>query len=282
MIGNVVKPLMAHHERLGGDILEGIMEFSGKVALVTGGGGGIGSGVALALGRAGAIVGIADLKAEPLKATCSAVEKTGAKCLVLPTDVADATQVESTIASIIATCGKLDILVNCAGIIYVVDCVDTTEEQWDRTIAVNAKGVFLCCRAAARHMIGRKQGKIVNIASMIGKTGVRRYTHYCASKFAVIGFTQALAMEMAPYGVNVNAVCPGIVDTGMLRYEIDVLSRMRGVDKKVIEQELLGQIPLGRYETPQDVAEMVLFLASTHSAYITGQSFNTTGGVEMH
>jgi meso-butanediol dehydrogenase / (S,S)-butanediol dehydrogenase / diacetyl reductase len=258
------------------------MEFSGKVALVTGAGGGIGSGVALALGRAGATVAIADLKAEQLEGTRRALEATGAKCLALPTDVTVASQVEATVAAVISRCGKLDVLVNCAGIIYVVDCVETTEEQWDRTIAVNAKGVFLCCRAAARHMSQRKQGKIVNIASMIGKTGVRRYTHYCASKFAVIGFTQALAMEMAPFGVNVNAVCPGIVDTGMLRFEIDVLSRIRGVTKEVIEQELKGQVPLGRYETPQDVAEMVLFLASEHAAYITGQSYNTTGGIEMH
>jgi meso-butanediol dehydrogenase/(S,S)-butanediol dehydrogenase/diacetyl reductase len=258
------------------------MEFSGKTALVTGAGGGIGSGIALALAKEGATVAIADLRTEPLEATRAAVEKLGARCLAYPMDVADVGEVESTLSSLIAACGALDILVNAAGIIYVVNCVETTDEQWDRTIAVNAKGVFLCCRAVARHMIQRKQGKIVNIASMIGKTGVPRYTHYCASKFAVIGFTQALAQELAPYGVNVNAVCPGIVDTGMLRYEIDVLSKIRGVEKGVIERELLNQIPLGRYETPHDVAELVLFLASARAAYITGQSFNTTGGVEMH
>jgi len=131
-------------------------------------------------------------------------------------------------------------------------------------------------------MVERKSGKIINVASQLGKTGVARYTHYCASKFAVVGFTQALAKELAPYGINVNAVCPGIVDTDMMDEELEVLKKITAKSEEELRKDFLNMIPLGRYETPEDVAHLVLFLASEGAAYMTGQSINVTGGVEVH
>jgi meso-butanediol dehydrogenase/(S,S)-butanediol dehydrogenase/diacetyl reductase len=126
------------------------------------------------------------------------------------------------------------------------------------------------------------KGKIVNVSSQLGKTGVARYSHYCASKFAVVGFTQALSKEVASYGINVNAVCPGIVDTDMMSEELVVLEKLFKKSEEALRKEFLNIIPLGRYETPEDVANLVLFLASEKADYMTGQSINITGGIEVH
>jgi meso-butanediol dehydrogenase/(S,S)-butanediol dehydrogenase/diacetyl reductase len=258
------------------------MTFKDKVVLVTGGTRGIGRGIALSFAREGARVAVNGTKSHLCEKVADEVGSSGGKGLPVPGDISNTDMVKNIFHRVIGDFGRLDILVNNAGIIYVVDCTETTDDQWDRTMEVNCRGVFLCAREASRHMIGRKNGKIINIASQLGKTGVAKYTHYCASKFAVVGFTQALAKELAPHGINVNAVCPGIVDTDMMDEELEVLKKDTGKSENELREEFLDMIPLGRYETPEDVANVVLFLASEGAAYMTGQSINVTGGVEVH
>ena len=258
------------------------LKFKGKAVLVTGSTRGIGRGIALAFARDGAMVGVNGTKSDLCQKVAKEVNSFGGKGLAVPGDISNTAAVKTIFKKIIRDFGHLDILVNNAGIIYVVDCMDTKDDQWDRTMAVNCRGVFLCSREAARHMVERKTGKIINIASQLGKSGVAKYTHYCASKFSVVGFTQALAKELAPYSINVNAVCPGIVNTDMMDEEIEIFTKVTGKCEDELRKEFLNMIPLGRYETPDDVANLVLFLASEGAAYITGQSINVTGGVEVH
>lgn len=258
------------------------MDFKDKAVLVTGSMRGIGRGIAMAFAYEGAKAAINGPNENLCLKVAKEIDTCGGQGIAVPGDISDAETVSGIFRKVLNAFGHLDILVNNAGIIYVTDCVDTTDEQWDRTMAVNCRGVFLCSREAARHMNKRKSGKIINIASQLGKTGVERYTHYCASKFAVIGFTQALARELANSGINVNAVCPGIVDTDMMDEEIRVLKRITGKSDEDLRKDFLSMIPLGRYETPEDVANLVLFLASDKASYITGQSINVTGGIEVH
>ena len=258
------------------------MIFKDKVVLVTGSTRGIGKGIALAFARQEAKVAVNGTKSDLCEKVAQEISASGGKGLAVPGDISDTDTVKSIFRKVLKEFGRLDILVNNAGIVCVVDCIDTTDEQWDRTMAVNCRGVFLCAREAARYMVERKSGKIINVASQLGKTGVARYTHYCASKFAVVGFTQALAKELAPYGINVNAVCPGIVDTDMMDEELEVLKKITAKSEEELRKDFLNMIPLGRYETPEDVAHLVLFLASEGAAYMTGQSINVTGGVEVH
>jgi meso-butanediol dehydrogenase/(S,S)-butanediol dehydrogenase/diacetyl reductase len=257
-------------------------EFKGKVVLVTGSGRGIGRGIALAFARGGASVAVNGLNAERCRAVCREVEEAGGRVLEAPGDVSDTAAVAGIFTKLIDEFGKIDILVNNAGICYVAELVDTTDEQWDRTMAVNCRSMFLCSREAVRHMKKAGRGKIVNLASQLGKNGVPYYTHYCASKFAVVGFTQSLGREVAKLGINVNAVCPGNVDTDMTAGEIVVLEKLTGKSKDTIRKELTDTVPLGRLEAPDDVANLVLFLASQKADYMTGQAINITGGLEVH
>jgi NAD(P)-dependent dehydrogenase (short-subunit alcohol dehydrogenase family) len=257
-------------------------EFKDKVVLVTGSGRGIGRGIALAFAREGASVAVNGLDAERCRAVCREVEKAGGRGLSAPGDVSDAAAVSGIFAKLVDGFGKIDILVNNAGICFVAEIVDTTDEQWDRTMVVNVRSMFLCSREAVRLMKKAGEGKIVNLSSALGKTGAPYYTHYCASKFAVVGFTQALGRETAKHGINVNAVCPGAVDTDMTREELVTLEKLRGKSKQAIWKELTDAVPLGRLETPEDVANLVLFLASDKACYMTGQAVNVTGGFEVH
>ena len=258
------------------------MDFQGKSVLVTGGTRGIGRGVVQAFAAAGAQVAVNGTKKDLCREAAEEADSLGGKGIAVPGDVSKSDAVQEIFQNVYDAFGKLDILINNAGVIYVVDCTETTEEQWDRTFDVNCKGVFLCSREASKHMIMRGSGKIVNLASMLGKTGTARYTHYCASKFAVVGFTQSLARELAPHGINVNAVCPGIVDTDMMKEELVVLEKIMEKSEEDLRKEFLGIIPIGRYETADDVAKLIMFLSSEEAAYITGQSINVTGGIEMH
>jgi meso-butanediol dehydrogenase/(S,S)-butanediol dehydrogenase/diacetyl reductase len=257
-------------------------EFKDKAVLVTGAGRGIGRGIALAFAREGAAVAVNSLTAENCRAVRLEVERIGARGFEAPGDVSDAASVARIFARLGGEFGKIDILVNNAGICHVAELVDTTDEQWDRTMAVNVRSMFLCSREAVRLMKRAGKGKIVNLASQLGKTGAPYYTHYCASKFAVIGFTQALGREVAKFKINVNAVCPGPVDTDMTAGEIVVLEKLTGKGGETIMKELTDSIPLGRLEYPEDVANLVLFLASAKADYMTGQAVNITGGLEVH
>ncbi len=277
----------------------------GKTALVTGAGGerGIGRAVATRLAKEGADVIVSDLVANPypgdssewqgLPSVVSEIEAAGQSAEAILADVSKADEVERLVSGGIDRFGRIDILVNGAGSLPGKDrvlVVDMEEEAWDKEMNVNAKGVFLMCRAAARHMIERGEGgKIINIASTSGKIGRKRFSAYCASKAAIIRFTQALAQELGPHGINVNSVSPTAVDTERLGFIEEAISdgAVQGTSWKNSEahrafiQEKAGISPLGRVARSDDVAQTVAFLASSESDYLTAVDLVVAGGAEI-
>lgn len=273
---------------------------NGKVALVTGAGGrnGIGRAIATRLAKEGADVAVNDITEHPYAAddtewrgladVVREIEAMGQRTISVVADVSDAKQVSEMVDKTVAHFGKIDILVNNAGTKAGKDrvpVVDLTEEDWDRVQNVNVKGVFLCCQAVARHLIAQGTGgKIVNISSVTGKRGSARYAAYCASKFAVLGLTQSLAHELAPYQVNVNAICPSLVDTERVGH---LAAAMMPTDLSADEQRtefvsrFEASVPLGRLAKSSDVANMAAFLASDEAAYLTGVSVTVSGGLVM-
>jgi meso-butanediol dehydrogenase/(S,S)-butanediol dehydrogenase/diacetyl reductase len=179
--------------------------------------------------------------------------------------------------------GSLEVWVSNAGVSTMAPFTETTEEDWDRNLDVNAKGVFLCGQEAARRLIGRGEGgAIVNTASMAGKRGAVPFlSAYVASKFAVVGLTQAMAYELAPHGIRVNCVCPGYVSTGMQERELGWEAKLRGTSSQEIRELYLADTPMGRLETPDDVARVVGFLASPDAGFITGEAIAVNGGAYM-
>ena len=273
---------------------------NGKVALVTGAGGknGIGRAIATRLAKNGADVAVNDITEHPYAADQAdwqglpdlvrEIEAMGQRAISVVADVAEAEQVHEMVDQTVAHFGKMDILVNNAGTIAGKDrvpVVDLAEEDWDRVQQVNVKGVFLCSQVVARHLIAQGTGgKIINMSSVTGKRGSARFAAYSASKFAVIGFTQCLAQELAPYQVNVNAICPGLVDTERISHLASVLMPDNlSADEKLAEYARRSEaaVPLGRLAEGADVAKMAAFLASDEAAYLTGVSITVSGGTVM-
>lgn len=252
---------------------------AGKVVLVTGAASGIGRAVAVACVAEGAAVAGLDLDRSGLEGLQRELGDQGnGEFELAVADVTSADQVEGATSALLARRGRIDVLVNAAGISTMARAVDLTEDDWDRTMAVNAKGVFLTTRAVLPSMIDRRMGNVVNIASAAGKRGSRTLSHYCASKFAVIGFTQSVALEVAASGVRVNSVCPGLIATPMQEREITWEATLRGTTAQAVRDRYLAAVPMGRIGTPHDVAAAVVFLASDDSAYITGESIDVGGG----
>jgi meso-butanediol dehydrogenase/(S,S)-butanediol dehydrogenase/diacetyl reductase len=252
-------------------------ELDGKVALVTGAASGIGLGIATVLAREGAELVLTDLD---LAAMQRVADDLGG--IALRHDVTSWASCEAVVAETLDRLGCIDVLVCNAGVSKSVPFHELTEQEWDRVNDVNAKGVFLCCRAVVPHMMERRAGRIVNISSMVGKEAIPTFVHYCASKFAVIGLTQGLAKELAPYDVNVNAVCPGVVRTALWEPLLDQLSANKGISRDEAWQEFVAGIPLGRPQEVEDIGEVVAFLASHRSHNMTGQGINVTGGMQLH
>ncbi|MGP4042491.1 SDR family NAD(P)-dependent oxidoreductase [Gracilibacillus sp. D59] len=251
------------------------MDLTGKVAIVTGGANGIGKSIADALRYSKAKVAVVDIH--------KSHHRNEDDLLFIQADVTDKNDVEKMVDQVISYFGKVDILVNNAGISTMDYFVDIKEEDWDKTMEVNAKGVQLSSQTVAKKMRNQGDGgKIINIASQAGKNGYRLMGSYVASKHAVIGLTKVMALELAQDQINVNAVCPGIVETSMKQRERVIGGKLRGLDKEAIKEEDFSQVPLGRTGTPEDVAYVVIFLASTYSDYMTGQAINVTGGMTMH
>ena len=280
-------------------------DLSGKVAIVTGAGGrhGIGRAIATRLAREGADVVVTDIpqsldairpqdRAEGwagLPSVVQEIEAAGRQAMGLFSDAADSGQVEEMVGQVLARFGHIDILVNNAGSRPGRDrvpVVELTEDAFDEVMRVNVRGTYLCSRAVARHMIARQQGgKIIIISSGAGKRGIARYAVYCASKFALVGFTQALAQEMAPHRVNVNAICPGLVDTERVDFIAAALAaegQSAEEHRAMMVRERSTRVPMGRIAQGEDIARLAAFLSSAESDYMTGLSVSVSGGSEMN
>ncbi len=255
---------------------------SGKIAIVTGGGNGIGKAICIGLAKENVKVFVADLNDKAASNVALEIEKMGGQASSSFIDVTNTESIEKVVRISLNKFKRIDILVNSAGIITIADVVRLSEKDWDLVINVNAKGVFLCCKIILPHMISQKYGKIVNISSQAGKTGFPYEAHYSASKAAVIAFTQALAREIAQYGINVNSVCPGSIATDLNRIVNDETAKLLGILPEEKYQKTINQTPLGRKGTPEDVANLVTFLVSDKLNFMTGQSINITGGRELH
>tara|TARA_R110000850_G_scaffold211310_1_gene337152 strand:- start:4650 stop:5450 length:801 start_codon:yes stop_codon:yes gene_type:complete len=249
-----------------------------KRAFLTGGATGIGNAIARALAAQGVKVAIADLDEDAAKSAATAL---GEGHVGLAVDVRERASVEASFADAAEALGGIDICVANAGVSSMRPAVDLTDEDWDFNMNVNARGVFLTNQAAARQFSATGSGVIVNTASLAAKVGAPMLAHYSASKFAVVGWTQALARELAPKDIRVNAVCPGFVKTGMQDREVEWEASLRGMTGPEVVQDYIDQTPLGRLETPEDVANVVIFLCSEAARFMTGQAINVTGGVYM-
>jgi NAD(P)-dependent dehydrogenase (short-subunit alcohol dehydrogenase family) len=257
--------------------------------VVTGAGAGIGRAIALALAAGGARIVATDLIEERATAVADEVRAAHGEARALRLDVTDRAEVEGAVRAVVEEWERLDVWVNNAGVSTMRPFVDLTEEDWRFNMEVNAKGAFLCGQAAARQMAAQApesssglRGRIINIASMAGKRGNAPFlAHYVASKFAVVGLTQAMAGELAVHRITVNAVCPGYVRTSMQEREVDWEARLRGLSPERVRDLYLQDTPLGRLETPEDVAGVVCFLASPAAAFITGEAISVNGGAWM-
>ena len=242
-----------------------------RVGLVTGGGAGIGREIARRFAREGMAVAVLDRDgAEGIAAEIGG--------LAVTADVTSEEEVSRAVETVLARFSRIDVLVNNAGIAWVGPALEMPVEALQSMLRVNVEGVFIVSRAVLPHMIARRSGSIVNLASWAGKTGNAFFAGYSASKFAVIGLTQSLAREMAPHGIRVNAICPGIVVDTAMRTAIEAQQRQYGLPETAEREK---SIPIGRVSVPEDVARVAAFLASDESSYMTGESINLSGGLLM-
>jgi 3-oxoacyl-[acyl-carrier protein] reductase len=247
-----------------------VIDCSGKNALVTGAGRGIGREIALKLAQAGANIAVCDVDLATAQSTASEIEKLGRKSLALKADVSKASDISEMVSAFLRTFTSMDILINNAGITRDGLIMRMKEEDWDLVLDINLKSAFLCCKEASRHMMKARSGKIVNIASVVGIIGNAGQANYSASKAGLIGLTKTLAREFASRNIQVNAVAPGFIQTAMT----DKLSAAE-------KEKLSAGIPSQKLGLPVDVANAVLFLASPLADYITGQVLAVDGGLAM-
>ncbi len=265
------------------------MDVTGKVALVTGGGRGIGRGTAIILATNGADIAVADLNLDDAQKVEAEVAQLGRKSMAVSADVTVQKSVDGMVQEVIARFGRIDILVNNAGIIAAPGWEQrdrSSEEDWDMIYEVNIRGVSRVTEAVAPHMKEQRFGKIINISSGAGRQGAADNPPYHASKAAVISMTQSAALDLASYNINVNAICPGLLWTPMWERIAYRKGRLQGLIENMTPRQLFvkgveERIPLGREQTPEDIGNLAAFLASEHARNITGQSINVNGGSRM-
>jgi len=251
-----------------------------QVALVTGAGSGIGQAIALALAEAGATVAVADIDAAAARHTAERAAQKGVRTLAVEVDCGDVKSIDAMVARTVAEFGRLDIMVNNAGVTRHADIMDLTEEDWDRIHRVNAKGVFFCLQRAAREMTKTGGGRIINIASISGRGYVgASNAAYAASKGAVIALTKMAAQQLGRYNINVNAICPGVTRTELGMRNAATRAAERGLTVEQLQAAQEAEIPIRRANTPEDIAAMAVFLASPGARNITGQAYNVDGGL---
>jgi meso-butanediol dehydrogenase / (S,S)-butanediol dehydrogenase / diacetyl reductase len=288
--------------------------FDGKVAIVTGSGQGIGKGIAMRLAREGATVVIAEYSAETGAAAAAEIEAAGCKAISYRVDISDADATSAMVSALAARFGHVDILVNNAGVAQTKPMMELSPEDWDRVLDVNLRGAFFLTQAVARRMIAQlpeavreagsrpadimvmkkdapteapevemasSYGKIVNLSSVAGRRGRPLQTHYAASKAGIISLTQSAALTLAPYRINVNAVCPGIVPTPMWKQIDQERGKLFGAKPGEAMNAFINTVPLKRAATADDIAGAVAFFCSPDADYITGQALNVDGGYEM-
>ncbi len=252
------------------------MRLKNKVAIVTGAAQGIGLGIAKRLAEEGAIAVLADRSIEKAEQEARAIRDAGRRAEARRIDVTDSTSVTECLDRLAAEFGRIDILVNNAGVHLVKPITEYSDDDWAFVMNVNARGPFFTMRAAARHMKAQRSGKIINIVTIL--TGTPYSSLYEASKHALMGLTKCLMYELAPFGITVNAISPGAVDTELLRKGIHEKAQSAGVEDDFIWKQIAQTTPLGRICTPEDIAGTVAFLASSDGDYITGELIHVTGG----
>lgn len=255
---------------------------TGKTAIITGAGRGIGKAIAIRLALEGAGVAIADLNMEAAEETAAAIRKLGYRALAVSVDLSSVDRIQPMIEQVVQTFGRLDIMVNNAGLVQIKPFLEVTEEEWDRVIDVNMKGTYFCLQAAAKQMVAQgKGGRIINMSSISGRGGRPDSSVYAASKMGVISITRSAALALAKYNILVNALCPGIVPTPMWDQIDEERARIFGYKPGTARAALVEQVPLKRVAEVEEIAAAAAFLASPDASFITGQAINVDGGMEM-
>ncbi|MBI2999338.1 MAG: SDR family oxidoreductase [Deltaproteobacteria bacterium] len=243
----------------------------GRVAIITGGGQGIGKAIALGMAREGAAVVIAEINGSNALTVRSEAQESGQEALAVPTDVSREESVSAMVERCLKEFGRIDILVNNAGIYPVSPVEEMAEEEWDRVIGTNLIGTFLCSKAVVPRLLEQSWGRIINMTSGRALQGAEGGAHYAATKAGIIGFTKALALELAPHGITVNAICPGVTDT----------AQPRGHRSEEELYAMGARVPLGRIGQPEDLVGAAIFLASDAARFVTGQTVLVNGGAIM-
>ena len=258
------------------------MKLAGKVALVTGGGYGIGKGIALQLARAGADVAVAARSVDKINQTAAEVRALGRRGIAIPTDVSQEKQVVEMVARAVKELGQIDILINNAGIEgKSVNVSDMDVSDWNEVLAVNLVGVAVACREALRHMVKRKSGHIINIGSGAGRRGFPLRSAYCASKWGIIGLTRTIAMEVGRYNIRCNCINPGAVEGERLTRVLEARSKVTGIPMDEMWKRTMDRGPIRRLVKPEEIGATVVFLASDDGASFTGQTLDVTAGSTM-